>query len=594
MKDIAKFFRRFLPYMKGHKLLFCVVIIGTVMTSAATAWSTYLVKPVLDDIFVNKNEHMLKVVPCLLILAYFFKSFGNYIQNYAVNYIGQDIVRQLRLEVLRHMLSLELDFFNKMRTGELISRISNDISIIRQAVSSYVTENLRDSLTIIGLVTVVIYQNPRLAIIGLVLIPLSMIPVYFLINTIKRYSRKSQEKNADITSHLGEIFHNIELIKVSDGEKIEAQEFEKEDLKFFKINVKAAYVNNSINPIMEFLGAVAIGGVIYLGGVEVIHDRMTTGAFFSFMTALFMLYTPVKKLVANYGNIQGALIASDRIFEILGRKSAIDSGHIDLEKPIVRLEYSHVSLYYDDLLALDDVSFHARRGEILALVGESGAGKSSVVNLLLRLYTPYAGHIYLDDVDLNDISNTSLREQVGIVTQRIFIFNDTVAANIAYGLEIDEQRVQRALKLASAYDFVARMEHGIHTVLHEFGYNLSGGQRQRIAIARALYRNPSILVLDEATSALDENTEDIIKEAIARFRHDKIIILIAHRPSTLALADTILRLDNGKIVAVEKGVENSAKSSGVKVAEKGAKKVVEKPQDSMSDDTDMKQKEGAK
>lgn len=541
------FYQRFWGYIKGYKVFFLIAVFGAVLSGICTAWTAHLVKPTLDDIFINKDSFMLVLVPILVILSFLGKGVGILLQTYFMNYIGLDIVKRIRNQMLEKMLEMEMGFFNSMRSGELISRITNDIGLIRMAVSNYFAQAIQEVLTAIALIVVVISNSPKLAVIGLVIMPLAIYPLSLIIKKIKNIARKNQEKNSDITSKLTEIFNNVEIIKTNNGEKIEAKNFAQQNEHFFKLGLKSAFLNQLNSPIMEFLGAIAIGLIIFLGGNEVIKGNLKPGEFFSFMTALFMLYSPIKKLVNMFSSAQEAVVASDRIFEILNRKPLIVDGKIDFKEDIVSLQIQNVSLVYEKKLALNRVNMDLKMNDIVAFVGKSGGGKSSLVNLILRLYDCTEGRICLNHQDIKDFTQYSLREKIAVVTQRIFIFNDSVLANVAYGSVVDEQKVVEALKKADAWDFVERLDSGIYTILDEFGTNLSGGQRQRIAIARAIYKNSQILILDEATSALDSKTEESIKDTIAKIAKNKIVILVAHRPSTIELANKIYHFEEGVI-----------------------------------------------
>ncbi|MCE3038265.1 ABC transporter ATP-binding protein [Helicobacter anatolicus] len=545
---MKKFYFRFWPYIREYKLFFTIAILATSLTGACTAWGAYLIKPALDEIFIKKDSHMLIILPLFVILAYSGKGIGILVQTYFMNYIGLDIVRRVRNRMLEKMLEMEINFFNSMRNGELIARITNDIGLIRASVSNYFAQAAQEIFTVVGLIGVVIYQSPKLAFIGLIIMPLASYPLSRIIKKIKKIAKENQEKNSDITAKLSEIFNNIEIIKANNGEKIEAKNFALQNEIFFKLGLKSAFWGQLNTPIMEFLGALAIGLIIYLGGREVISGNLSAGEFFSFITALFMMYTPIKRLVNMVSSYQEASVASDRIFEILERTPLIKDGAKQLEELIEVLDIKQVGLKYGKHKALENVSMQLKINDIVAFVGKSGGGKSSLVNLLLRLYDCTSGEICINQQNIKDFTQYSIREQMAIVTQRIFIFHDSVLANVAYGSEIDEQRVQEALKKADALDFVEKLPQGIHTILDEFGSNLSGGQRQRIAIARAIYKNPRVLILDEATSALDSKTEESIKETISKIAKDKIVILIAHRPSTIELANKVFYFEDGKVI----------------------------------------------
>ncbi|MDU7692961.1 MAG: ABC transporter ATP-binding protein [Helicobacter sp.] len=545
------FYKRFWPYIRNYKFYFVIVVLSTILVGISTASVAYLIKPVLDGIFIRHDSRLLLLVPFLLILAYVGKGVGILIQTYFMNYIGLSIVKTIRNNMIQKMLDLEIAFFNQMRNGELISRITNDISIVRNGVSNFFAQGLQEIFTALALVVVVIYQSPRLALFGLIIMPLSIYPLKLVLNKIKKLSRSSQEKNSDITAKLSEIFNNIEIIKASNGEAIEAKNFAKENEHFFKITLKAIFLDRTNGPIMEFLGAIAMGIVIFLGGSRVMQADLSPGEFFSFMTALFMLYSPIKRLVGMVSAFQEAGVAGERIFEILDKTPAIKDGSKELNLGVKSIEFQNVSLRYNEITALDGVNIDAKTNEVIAFVGKSGGGKTSAINLILRLFDPTSGQILINGINSSDLSQKSLRDKISLVSQRIFIFNDSVLANVAYGQEINEERAIWALKEASAYDFVMNLEGGLYANLDEFGTNLSGGQRQRIAIARALYKNPSVLILDEATSALDLDTETLIKQTINKNKADKIVILIAHRPSTIELANKIYEFNSGKIKRIK-------------------------------------------
>ncbi|WP_104722473.1 ABC transporter ATP-binding protein [Helicobacter mesocricetorum] len=544
---MKSFFKRFYPYIKEYKLYFVYSVLGTIMVAVASSASAYLVKPVLDDIFIKRDETMLKILPFLVVLAYFAKGLGAYIQTYFMNFVGQDITRRLKDVLLQKMLTFEMEFFNRYRNGELFSRVTSDIGAVQGAVSNYFIEGIREGLTIVGLIGVVIYQSPQLAFFGLIIMPLAIYPIVLIARKMRKTSKKMQEKNADLSSKLIEIFNNIEIIKANNGSKIELDEFSYQNKELFKLSMKTVRISELTSPLMETLGAIAVAGVIFVGGYKVIDGEISTGAFFSFVTALFMLYTPLKRVSNLYGRIQIAFAAGDRIFEILDRKEKIQDGVQVLQEEIKSIVFEGVDLFYGEKQALKNINLSINEGECIALVGDSGGGKSSLVNLLLRLYDASGGRIVINRRDIRNYTQESLRSKIAIVTQRIFIFNDSIAKNIAYNAEIDEDKVKDALKQAKIWDYVQSLPQGMYSVLDEFGTNLSGGQRQRIAIARALYKNPEILILDEATSALDNKIEEELKEALVKIIKNRIVIIIAHRPSTIALANKIYFFQNGEI-----------------------------------------------
>ena len=545
LKDVLK---RFGPYFKDYIPHFIFAIIGMGLASGGTAVSAYLVEPVLNKIFVEKNEKLLYILPCAIIAIYVIKNIGTFMQAYFTAYIGQDTIRRFREKMVANILNLDMDFFNEFRTGELISRTTNDIDRIRSIVSSIIPELTRESVTIIGLLCVVIYQSPKLAFFALVVMPVAIYPISRLAKRMKKISKQSQEKTSDITSALSEIFTNIEIIKANNAQEYEHSRFVDENNKFFRLNLKSVKIEQLVSPLMETIGSIGVAAVIIIGGKDVIDGHINMGAFFSFLTALFMLYTPLKRIVNIYNKMQDAIAASERTFFLMDKVSQIKDGQKELNEEINLIKFNGVRLSYGDKEVLKGINLEANKSEFIALVGSSGGGKSSLMNLLMRFYDVNGGEILINGINLKDIKIHSLRQNIGLVTQRVYIFNDTVAKNVAYGREFNEDAVINALKLANAYEFVSKLDNGINTILNEFGTNLSGGQRQRIAIARALYQNPQILIFDEATSALDNESEKEITKAINNLRSKKIIFVIAHRLSTVENADKIAVLSDGKII----------------------------------------------
>ena len=542
-------FRQYLPYLMGYKRQFIFAVIGMFAVAIGTAGTAQIIKPVLDDVFVAKDATMLGIIPFLLIAVFTLKGVGQYIQTYYMSYIGLDVVRKLRNNLVSHLTYQDMQFFQTMHTGEILSRVTNDITRIQNVVTSMIPNFLRESLTIVALTGYVIYESPKLAFYFLIIMPLALYPLTLLAKKMKKYSKLSQESTSDMTSRLGEIFSNIEVIKANSSQKLEASKFEKENQNVFKYLLKQVKVNALTSPIMEILGSVAIGLVVYIGGTEVIEGHMTVGAFFAFATALFMLYTPIKKISKLYNQAQDAIVANERMFELLNQKPTIVSGKIELKEPIKHISILHTSLSYGNKIALKNVSAGVDRGESIALVGDSGAGKSSLVSLLVRFYEPSEGEILINEkYNIKDLTLSSLHQRIAYVTQRIYIFNDTIAQNIAYGQEFDEQRVIEALKKAYAFEFIEQLKDGIHTMLSENGNNLSGGQRQRVALARAIYKEPDVLILDEATSALDNKSEALIQKALEELKPNIITITVAHRLSTIENSDAILVFKKGEII----------------------------------------------
>ena len=548
-----KLLKEYLPYYKNYKKEIFLAFIGMILVSAATAATAYLVKPVLDKIFIQKNEQMLYILPLAIIAAYLLKGIGAVLQQYYVSYIGEDIVRHIRDKFLNHILNFELDYFKKTHSGELVSRIINDINRIQNAISNQMANMLRDILIAIFLLAVVIYQNPRLAFFALIILPIIIYPIGKISKKLKKLSKEAQVKTAELNQHLSEIFKNIETIKAYNAKKYELDEFKKHNLKYLKINLNTIKTRAFLIPILETLSATIAAIVIIIGGKEVIEGKMSVGAFFSFMTALFMLTDPIRRISMSYSKMQDAIAANERLKELFKKLPQISSGKEKL-KEIHNITFKNISLKYEDKIALKNINYKAKKPKIIGLVGDSGGGKSSFVSLILRFYDPCDGEVLINNKNIKNYDLNSLREKIAYIPQNIHIFNDTVASNIAYGKEIDEEKVKKALKKANLLDFVESLEKGIYTILNEGGSNLSGGQKQRIAIARALYKNPDILILDEATSALDNKSEAVIMKTIENL-NDKLVFIVAHRLSTIENADEILVFKNGEIVCKGKKEE---------------------------------------
>ncbi len=539
--------RAYWPEYRHYWGSLLVALCAMFLTAGATAAIAWMMKPLLDEVLIQRNTTLLHLLPLFIVLAYLAKGLGSYAQIHAMNHVGQDIVRKVRDRLLAHLLHLDLAFFHRHHSGELISRVLNDIGRIQNAVSTSLATLLRESLTALALIGVVIHQSPSLAFFTLVVIPAAYWPVDRLSRRLKRIAHAAQASSAELTAHLSEMFQNVEAIKAYHTEGFEAHRFARANRRFFDINMKAVRTSALVVPVMELFASFSAAVVIYIGGMQVVEGSLSVGAFFSFMAALLMAVDPIRKLTQTYTQFQDAVAAHERIQGMLALKPEVRSGALALEA-VQDLAFEGVSLDYDGTPALREVSLEARRGEIIALVGPSGGGKSSTASLLLRFYDATQGVVRVNGRDIRDYTLASVRERIGLVTQRVHIFNDSIAANVAYGAGIDEARVRQALLEARLWDFVAGLPEGMHTRLHEAGSNLSGGQRQRIAIARALYRRPDVLILDEATSALDNVSEAAILDTLRALAPERIVIIIAHRLRSVELAQRIYLIQEGRVL----------------------------------------------
>ena len=549
-------FKRYWPYIKSYKAYFFVVFIGILMTVSATLATAEIMKYIMDDMFIERNEDMIIYIPLGIIIIYTINSVGRYIQSVSMNIIGLSILSTLREVLLEKIVYQDMMFLYKNRSGELISRITNDINRVNYFVSNMMPELFREALTVVGIISYVIYLNPSLAFYSLVVLPVAIYPLILIAKRLKKLSHRSQEKNADLVSRLTEVFNNTEIIKANATEEFELNRFSKENQNFLHVNIKSVYMTQLVSPMMEIIGASGLAAVLYMGSKEVlIVESITPGEFLSFFTAVGLVFQPIRRIGSIYGKIQDALAASERVFSVLDTPIEIKDGIVQLEDKISSIIFKGVALHYDEKVALKNITIDFKTDRHIALVGDSGGGKSSLINLLLRFYDVSEGAILINGKNIKEYNQASLRHQISLVSQRVYIFADTLASNVAYGEEMDEIRVREALQRADATAFVESLDDGIYTLMDEFGINLSGGQRQRIAIARAIYKHSSLLLLDEATSALDNESEKRIQEALEAYSEDKITITIAHRLSTVEGADRILVFNQGEIVASGSHVE---------------------------------------
>lgn len=545
----SEIYKRYWPYIRGYKFQYVMVLIGILLTVTATAGTAQIMQPLMDNMFIKKEADMLYIIPALLVGIYVIKSLGRYLQAVYNTYIGMHIVSRLRENLLDKIVHMDMQFLYTNRSGELISRITNDIARIQYFVSTMMPELVRESLTVVALVGYVIYLNATLAFWALFVMPVLIFPIIKITKRLKRLSHRSQEKNADLMTRLTEVFNNSEIIKANATERYEVTRFKNENEQFFKLNMKSTYTSELVSPLMEIIASIGLACVIFVGGQQVYSGAMSVGEFTAFLTAVGLVFQPLRRVSAIYSKIQDAQAASERVFHIFDIENEIKDGTRSLDEAIKEVRFDDVSLNFGDKTALSHINVSINAGETVALVGQSGGGKSSLVNLLLRFYDPTEGTISLNQNNLKIYTQNSLRNQIAAVSQRVYILQDTLAANVAYGHEIDEERVKSALQKADALEFASALSEGIHTIMQEFGANLSGGQRQRIAIARAIYKHASLLILDEATSALDNESEKRIQEALQSYAQDKITLIIAHRLSTIEHADTILYFEEGHIIA---------------------------------------------
>jgi subfamily B ATP-binding cassette protein MsbA len=531
----------------------CMLVISA--SSAATA---YLIRPVLDDIFFKKDIHMLKLLPVAVLALYLVRSLAMFIQQFLMSYIGQDIIRLLRNMLYSRIQDQPLSFFHKEKTGALMSRITFDVNMVQRMVTTAVTGSIKDCFTIFGLIFVIFYQIWQLAVIAFLILPLAFLPIVAIGRRVRKISTGYQESMAELSAFLHETFSGNKIVKAFSREDYEKERFFDKSLKLFKLQMKEVVARALSAPINEMLAGIGIAFIIWYGGYNVIKGTYTTGTFVSFLAAVLMLYEPVKRLSRFNNALQQGLAATDRIFDIIETEPDIQESPNPVVIPTQphRVTFDNVFFKYDDEMVLKGINLSVKSGEILAIVGTSGGGKTSLVNLIPRFYDVSQGAVLIDGVDVRDASIASLRRQIAVVTQEPILFNDTIRSNIIYGNPAaEEQDLVQAARNAYAYEFIQDFPNGFETFVGELGGRLSGGQKQRICIARALVKNAPILILDEATSSLDTESESIVQKALENLMKGRTTLVIAHRLSTVNNADRIVVISDGQIVEEGKHAE---------------------------------------
>jgi len=549
-----RYYLRILSYAKPYWFRITIALIMAQIVAATDGALAWLVKPIMDRIFVERNAEMLRLIPLAIVGLYVVKGVGRYVQNYFMRYANLRMVMDLRTDLFRKIQGMSLAFHKSKSTGELISRVMNDVSVVRNANVDVIKNLIRQIFTLLALLVVLFKRDWQLAAMACVTVPFAGVLIDRLGRKIKEITKASQEKRADLSSLMVDSFSGVRIVKAFNMEKQETKRFRKHLHKLYSLSMKKVKASELVSPLIEFLGSLGAAAIIYVGGMRVITGRLTPGDFFSFMAALMMMYGPIRRLTKVNNTIQAAIAAAERVLEVLDMepdiKDAPDAvGVLCFERSI---RFDHVWFAYPDdpeTWILKDIHLEVGKGEILALVGESGAGKTTLVDLVPRFYDPTKGAVYLDGVDLRKLKRVSLRALIGIVTQDVILFNDTILNNILYGRpKASFEEVVEAAKVAHAHEFIQQLPDGYETVVGERGVRLSGGQKQRIAIARAVLKNPPILILDEATSALDTQSERMVQEAMDRLMEGRTVFVIAHRLSTIQKAHRIVVLDKGRIV----------------------------------------------
>jgi subfamily B ATP-binding cassette protein MsbA len=560
-------FLRLLRYATPHRAIIAGAALAMVVYGAANAALAYLVKLIIDDVLIAQGD--LTFVISAILIVYLLKGIGAYFSSYLMEGLGHRVVMVVRNQLFRHMLDQSAAFFARRAVGQLLSRINNDVGLVQRAVSETIGDLARESLVLVGSVVLLFYYDAKLALLCMTATPLIVYPLVRFGRRVRSVTKRSQEAQEHMSHVAAEAFAGHRIVKAFGAEGREASKFERVSDTLFRTNLKVTRVLALLPPLMEFLGGIAIAGALWYGSREIASGRLTAGEFTSFLTALLLMYGPIKKLSRVNANLQQAATASERIFEVLDVHTEVKEreGAQPLPPFTEQIEFKDVTFGYEDghsRSTLRGVTCTVRAGQMVAIVGRSGAGKTTLVNLLPRFYDVTSGAILIDGRDIRDVTLASLRAQIGIVTQETVLFDDTIAGNIAYGTPgASTEQIEAAARAANAHDFIAAMPEGYQTMIGERGQRLSGGQRQRIAIARALLKNSPLLILDEATSALDTEAERLVQQALATLLMNRTSFVIAHRLSTIRRADAIIVLDRGSIVEIGKHDELVGRPNGV-------------------------------
>ncbi|MDP1634607.1 MAG: lipid A export permease/ATP-binding protein MsbA [Gallionellaceae bacterium] len=550
----SQLYFRLLGYVKPYWRVFAISLLGITVVAATEPLVPALMKPLLDGTFVQKDPYLMRMVPVAIILIFLVRGLATFVGTYAINWVGNKLVMDLRDEMFRKLLGLPTRFYDDHATGSLISKLTFDVTQVTSAATTVVTVVVRDVIIIIGLLGWLFYLNWKLTLLTLVMAPVITYIIRTLSNRMRTSSRDSQRAMGDITQVIEESVSAHKVVKLFGGQQYESSRFNERTNWVRRYAMKQAAAAAANVPIVQMVAAVALAAVVYLATLQSSTDEITVGGFVSFIMAMLMLTTPIKRLTGVSEFLQRGLAAAESVFELLDTEGETDSGTETINRARGELEFDNVQFAYapDARPALRDITLHIRAGENIALVGASGSGKTTLANLVPRFYAPTGGMIRLDGHNLADLTLTSLRANIALVSQEVVLFNDTIAANIAYGQmrEVAESEIIAAATAAHAMEFIREWPEGLETLVGERGVKLSGGQRQRIAIARAILKDAPILILDEATSALDSESERHVQAALETLMQGRTTLVIAHRLSTIEKADRIVVLQKGEIAEI--------------------------------------------
>lgn len=544
-------YRRLLVFVKPYSWrmvfgLFCMIV-----AAAAYLVVPWLIKNVVDEVLQAKDMMMLNLVVAAILLVFLVRGFATYGQTYTMSYIGQRVIIDIREALFKHLQRLDQAYFDRRKTGVIMSNLTNDVGALQAAIVDNLISFITEGVTLVGSLVSMILLDWKLTLVTLIIVPVVLGIINIFGKRLRVAGHDVQGRIADITSLLQETISGIRVVRSFARESYEVKRFENENQRNFRAVMRATKLTSLLSPMVEFSAAIAVTVILWYGGYSVVTGLISAGSLIAFLIYAINLSNPVKRLSQVYGNIQKAMAAGDRVFAILDTEPLVKENPNAKPLPEVtgQVEFDHVSFSYDgEKNAITDVNLKVDPGQIIAIVGPSGAGKTTIANLLPRFYDVTEGSLRIDGIDVRDVTFQSLREQIGLVPQDTMLFNATVKDNILYGrLDATDDEVFEAAKAANALEFIDKLPDGMQTMVGERGNSLSGGQRQRIAIARAILKNPKILILDEATSALDTESEKLVQEALERLMKGRTAFVIAHRLSTIKNADRIVVLKQGRI-----------------------------------------------
>lgn len=543
-------YKRLIRYLKPYWWVVAIATMFSLATSGISGAMAWYIKPVIDGINLNKDIHIIKTFPLLYIGFFTLKGLFSFAHSFLMRAVGSKVVRDVREQLFKKLIGLPMNFYVNRPSGELISRVINDSNVLQGLLGYSVKDIIVEGTSFLVLLIIAFIRRWDLALIAITVLPFSFFVINKFGKKMKKISQQTQEQISGLIIRLTESISGIKMIKGFRREKLHEDKFNEENKKNYRVALKGARTMEYSSLIHEIITGIGSTSILFYGFYLVFHDKMTMGDLLSFFAAIGMMYTPIRRLGNANNNLQQARAASERIFYLLDQQPEVD-GTKNLTEIKNEIVFDNVRFIYPGTRkkVLDDINFRVKKGELVAIVGKSGAGKTTMVDMLPRFYKPVSGSIFIDGIDVNDVTLESLRKNIGIVSQDIILFNETVMDNIALGkLDATEEEIKEAAKAAYAHDFIKEMLHGYDTIIGERGIRLSGGQKQRISIARALLKNPPILILDEATSSLDTASEIIVQKALDNLMTNRTTFVIAHRLSTVRKADKILVLDKGKII----------------------------------------------